>query len=348
MLPEGDPEGLAGGRTDGKESSPSSSAVNVPLLLLYVLIWYASSAVCNTSARKILTIYAPLPLWLSTAQFLLTTVVLHVYLYHIKRTPPPPLTNPDAKTVFYKVTFVYTLGFVFVNSGYLAVNVSLAETLRSAEPLFSVFFAKVMLKDEPVSTLTMITLVPIVMGGVLSSGGDASFNLTGLLFVCFSNICFALRSVFTKHLKQVYPANPIQVFYEISKLGFLGVLILSLVFEIGVLFSGDAYQSYALLPALIYGEDSIITSRSFAQIVLVNGITYAAYNQMSFLVLSMVTVVSHAVGNSLRRVVTIIASVYIFSNPISNQNAMGIVLAVGGVIAYSLSKSRDEAKARKG
>lgn len=332
-------------------SSATLNSLNMPLLALYVAIWYASSAVCNTSARKLLTIYAPLPLWLCCAQFLVAVVALRIYLFSIKKTPPPPMTTPEARDIFLKVTLVYTVGFVFVNAGYLAVNVSLAETLRSAEPLFSVAFAKLMLKDEPVSTLTMATLIPIVMGGVLSSGGDTSFNMMGFFFVCISNVCFALRSVFTKHLKQAYSGNAIQVFYEISKLGLLLVTVFALLVEVGVLVMEDGISKYSLLPALLMGEgenSATIKSIDFMKTVLVNGMTYAAYNQMSFLVLSMVTMVTHAVGNSLRRIVTIVASVYVFGNPITNQNGLGILLAVGGVIAYSISKSRDEAKARKG
>jgi len=328
-------------------ASGSGSLSRTLWLVLYVLIWYVASAVCNTSARKILTLYEPIPLWLSFVQIAITVVILRVYLFQVKKTPPPPIPSQDARDVIYKLAFTYTVGFVFVNSGYLAVNVSLAETLRSAEPLFSVFFAKLMLKDEPISTLTMLTLVPIVAGGVLSSGGDASFNMLGFVFVCISNICFALRSVFMKHLKPLYTGNAIQVFYELCKVGAVGVFFLAISFEILILVVGDEEQmKFALLPMLV-APGSRLATFDFLRILLVNGATYAAYNQMSFLVLSMVAMVTHAVGNSLRRVFTIVASVYIFGNPISNQNALGIVLAVGGVIAYSISKARDEAKASK-
>jgi len=241
------------------------------------------------------------------------------------------------------------MGFVFVNSGFLAVNVSLAETLRSAEPLFSVFFAKVMLKDEPISTLTMITLVPIVLGGVLSSGGDRSFTLVGFCFVCLSNVCFALRSVLTKQLKPLYPADAIQVFFEISKQGLFGLMLLAVFHELFVFMMADeSVYRFGLLASFFYSSEGYASSARLIHLILLNGVTYAAYNQMSFLVLSMVSVVTHAVGNSFRRMVTIVASVYIFGNPITAQNAAGILLAIGGVVAYSVSKSHDEAKSRRG
>ena len=81
----------------------------------------------------------------------------------------------------------------------------------------------------------------------------------------------------------------------------------------------------------------------FAWLVALNGATYVAYNQMSFLVLSKVEMVSHAVGNAFRRVVTIFVSVWYFQNVISSTNMTGIALAILGVVAYSISKTMPSA-----
>jgi solute carrier family 35 protein E1 len=242
---------------------------------------------------------------------------------------------------------VYTLGFVFVKSGYLAVSVSLAETLRSAEPLFSVFFAKLFLPGEIISFTTILTLLPIVLGGALSSGGDATFTLTGFIFVCFSNIMFALRSIFTKQLRGTgYTGNAMQTFYEISLYGFVLLLGLTLCLEFTLLFlvSDENLLMYSITQV---NFSTMKWSDEFWRLLVINGFSYAAYNQMSFLVLSMVTVVTHAVGNSFRRVVTILVSVWMLGNMITTQNACGIALAISGVVAYSFSKAKDEAEVNK-
>jgi uncharacterized membrane protein len=119
-------------------------------------------------------------------------------------------------------------------------------------------------------------------------------------------------------------------------------------FELLILFIRDEeLYRFSLLYSAV-DASSMLVSWPFLKIVLINGVTYAAYNQMSFLVLSLVTMVTHAVGNSLRRVVTILASIWVFGNAITTQNAVGIFLAVGGVIAYSISKYMDESKVKKG
>jgi len=187
--------------SSSSSSSPSRFQLHVQLAV-YVLLWYSSSAVCNTTARKILT-RMPLPLWLCVVQFLCATVLGSVYL-EVLRPHLRQRSSAEAQPIMQLLTLVFTVGFVFVNAGYVVVNVSLAETLRSAEPIFSVLFAKLWLREEFISSFTLLSLVPIVMGGAFSSGGDSTFNYGGLFFVCMSNTAFALRSIITKRLKQVY------------------------------------------------------------------------------------------------------------------------------------------------
>lgn len=143
-----------------------------------------------------------------------------------------------------KLTAVYTIGFVFVNAGYVMVNVSLAETLRSAEPLVSVFLASMFLPSEPTSKLVIFSMVPIFLGGCLSSMSDTTFSALGLLFVTVSNVSFAMRSLVTKQLKEEQQhyhqtlleyagvnveieMNAFQVFHIISVMGatWLGVVL---------------------------------------------------------------------------------------------------------------------------
>ena len=53
------------------------------------------------------------------------------------------------------------------------------------------------------------------------------------------------------------------------------------------------------------------------------GLCFHGYQQLSYLVLSRMSPVSHSVGNSCKRVAVIVASLLWFKNPISTQNAIG-------------------------
>ncbi len=115
-----------------------------------------------------------------------------------------------------------------VNCGYVVITVSLAETLRSTEPVITVVLALLFLRNEPVSNLVLLSFFPLVVGGCMSSFGDATFTWTGFMFVMVSNVCFSTRSLFTKQLKMEYNGNAINVFYHISRLGAICLFLLFL------------------------------------------------------------------------------------------------------------------------
>lgn len=50
---------------------------------------------------------------------------------------------------------------------------------------------------------------------------------------------------------------------------------------------------------------------------------YAAAAQVSYMILQRVSPVTHSIGNCLKRVIVIVASVIVFQNPMSRQNMIG-------------------------
>jgi solute carrier family 35 protein E1 len=72
----------------------------------------------------------------------------------------------------------------------------------------------------------------------------------------------------------------------------------------------------------VQGLDSAAQADLF-QRLLSAGICFHGYQQLSYMILSRVTPVTHSIGNCVKRVVVIVASVIAFQNPMSTQNAMG-------------------------
>jgi len=69
-------------------------------------------------------------------------------------------------------------------------------------------------------------------------------------------------------------------------------------------------------------------------------VCFQLYQQLSFSVLERVSPVTHSVGNSLKRVVIIAASVIVFRNPVSATNIAGTALAIAGVVWYGRVKKK--------
>ena len=56
---------------------------------------------------------------------------------------------------------------------------------------------------------------------------------------------------------------------------------------------------------------------------VVSALCFHAYQQVSYMILQRVSPVTHSIGNCVKRVVVIVASVFVFQNPVTQQNALG-------------------------
>ena len=70
-----------------------------------------------------------------------------------------------------------------------------------------------------------------------------------------------------------------------------------------------------------------------------SAIFYYLYNEVAFLTLDNVAPVTHALGNTIKRVVIIITSVLVFGTKMTTQGMIGSGVAIGGVLLYSLAKN---------
>lgn len=75
-----------------------------------------------------------------------------------------------------------------------------------------------------------------------------------------------------------------------------------------------------------------------------SGVFYTLYNTVSFMALGKTGVVTHAVGNILKRASVIIVSIIVFRTPIKLLNGVGMGIALMGTCLYSLVKQRFLAK----
>lgn len=72
---------------------------------------------------------------------------------------------------------------------------------------------------------------------------------------------------------------------------------------------------------------------------LLSCLFYYAYNEVAFLTLDKVAPVTHALGNTIKRVVIILTSVVVFGTKMSTQGTIGSGIAIFGVLLYSLAKN---------
>lgn len=217
------------------------------------------------------------------------------------------------------------------------VSAAFVETIKSAEPFSTVLLGYFFLQEHS-SAATYLSLIIICAGVALSCYHNDDFDSLGMLFSLISNACFSARAVYTKIINLDFPdsADEIELFCAISVRGFFILIPITLIVE-----GKDCLQ---LLSS--YREDN--ADRQYIGVIVpllvINGIMFACYNLMSYIVLKRTDLVTHSVMNVFRRVFVIGATTIYFRLNLGSLCLLGITAAIIGVLLYGFSRTADHRK----
>ena len=287
----------------------------VPLL---VFCWYTAAVVSITTSKKVMNI-VPLPFLLCTSQFLSAWILTRVVGNMMSVYKP---LQPSCRPLVYKIAVAFSLGFILTNCAFSRTSAAFAETIKATEPISSVILGYIYYA-EVLTWQTYVCLVPVCIGVATSCYSDDNFDMLGFIFAASSNIGFSCRAVFAKLLSRQHPdaLDEVSLFTHVSFIGLMILLPCCLIFEGG--------EIYRVLDEGVHYIDILV-------LLLINGIAYATYNLMSFMVMMRVNIVTHAVLNVFRRVFIIIITSIYFGNELSWINLGGIFIAVIGVLCFSI------------
>eukprot|EP00908_Phaeocystis_cordata_P018604 Transcript_30070.p1 GENE.Transcript_30070~~Transcript_30070.p1 ORF type:complete len:260 (-),score=68.38 Transcript_30070:1011-1790(-) len=162
---------------------------------------------------------------------------------------------------------------------------------------------------------------------------ELSFTWVGFIAAMGSNLSSALRGILAKKTmgggvgENMTEAN---IYAVLTILATIFILPISFALEppSAVMSCINAALAQGFTPATLWKHS------------LLAGAFYYLYNEVAFLALGRVNPVTHAVGNTIKRVVIIIASVIAFKTPISTLGVIGSSIAIAGTLLYSLAKSK--------
>lgn len=132
-----------------------------------------------------------------------------------------------------------------------------------------------------------LSLLPVIAGAALSSAESSDFNVAGLAIVAICNVMFAFRGIITKRIKASHRVDNFNLFFQVCYLG--------MIIQAVLLLAASPFFGISGLDAIKFSDSKYMT------MLAVNGVTFYAYLQLSWLVLSRVAAVTHSVCNSLRR-----------------------------------------------
>jgi solute carrier family 35 protein E1 len=216
-----------------------------------------------------------------------------------------------------------------------------------------------MTSDDYLPSQVNACLLPVVGGVGIASAADLNFTWDCFAFAMGSNLAFSLRGVLSKKLSKKTDKgenmdDPGNAFAVMTAFAFLAVLPIALAIEgpsmatewdkamaKGVSTAGPAFSCMCSPrrylnelwpsiagPALHAGahHGAIPSPQVSAQDLLfrlvASGLSFYLYNEVSFYVLDSVHPITHAVGNTIKRVILILYSVVRFGSVLSLQASL--------------------------
>jgi solute carrier family 35, member E1 len=288
------------------------------------LMWYAFNIIFNLMNKQVLNAWSK-PLALSTVQLAVGSVMV-LTQWGLKLSKRPKITRKLLKALFLP-TLGHLVGHVSTCVSFSYVAVSFAHIVKAAEPAVSSLGSALFL-GEIYSPAVYLSLLPIIAGVSLSAVSELSFSWAGFLFAMLSNVAFAARNVFSKRNMGDFKDDP-----TLTPANIYGIMsIIALLVEIPFAL---AIEGIPALPSLRIGK-----------LLLGSGVFYTLYNTVSFMALGRTGVLTHAVGNILKRASVIVVSILFFRTPIRAMNGVGMGIAIAGTALYAFAKRRFTAKSK--
>ncbi|KAI9109129.1 hypothetical protein K1719_019752 [Acacia pycnantha] len=294
-----------------------------------IACWYSSNIGVLLLNKYLLSNYGfKYPIFLTLCHMMACSVLSYVAISWLK---VAPLQTVRSRVQFVKISslgLIFCLSVVGGNISLRYLPVSFNQAVGATTPFFTAVFAYLMtLKRE--AWLTYITLIPVVAGVMIASGGEPSFHLFGFIMCISATAARALKTVL----------QGILLSSEAEKLNSMNLLMYMA--PVAVAF---------LLPAAIIMEEDVIgitialardDSRILWLLIFNSALAYLV-NLTNFLVTKHTSALTLQVLGNAKGAVAVVISILIFRNPVSVTGMLGYSLTVFGVILYSEAKKRSK------
>ncbi|CAM8949289.1 unnamed protein product [Rhodiola kirilowii] len=294
-----------------------------------VTSWYSSNIGVLLLNKYLLSNYGfKYPIFLTMCHMTACSLFSYVAIAWLKMVPMQTIRSHVQFMKIAALSLVFCASVVSGNISLRYLPVSFNQAIGATTPFFTAVFAYLMtMKRE--AWLTYATLVPVVVGVVIASGGEPSFHLFGFLMCVGATAARALKSVL----------QGILLSSEGEKLNSMNLLLYMA--PIAVLL---------LLPATLFMEDNVVgitlaLARDDIRIIwlLVFNSSMAYFvNLTNFLVTKHTSALTLQVLGNAKGAVAVVVSILIFKNPVSVTGMLGYSLTVFGVILYGEAKKRSK------
>jgi solute carrier family 35 protein E1 len=219
--------------------------------------------------------------------------------------------------------------------------VSFTHIVKALEPFFSAIVSGILLKNWMPAPV-YATLVPVVGGVGYACLKERSFSWLAFGMAMASNVAFALRAVLSK----VAMSTTTNLGTNLTSPNVFGLVTIAAFFiSIPMALVGEGKSIQSMWSAAL--EKSSGSAADLIKAIVLSGLFHYLNNEVMYLALGKVHPITLAVGNTMKRVFIMVASVLVFQNEITPQAGIGSAIGISGVLLYSITKQMYEKPAEE-
>ncbi|KAL6840605.1 hypothetical protein ACP4OV_029469 [Aristida adscensionis] len=290
---------------------------------VYFATWWALNVIFNIYNKKVLNAF-PYPWLISTLSLAAGSVIM--LASWATRIAEPPKTDLDFWKALSPVAIAHTIGHVAATVSMAKVAVSFTHIIKSGEPAFSVLVSRFFL-GEHFPAPVYFSLLPIIGGCALAAVTELNFNMTGFMGAMVSNLAFVFRNIFSKKGMKGKSVSGMNYYACLSMLSLVILLPFAIAMEGPKLWAAGWQKAVAEI------------GPNFIWWMAAQSVFYHLYNQVSYMSLDEISPLTFSIGNTMKRISVIVASIIIFHTPVQPINALGAAIAILGTFIYSQAVS---------
>ncbi|KAJ8769250.1 hypothetical protein K2173_001840 [Erythroxylum novogranatense] len=294
-----------------------------------ITAWYSSNIGVLLLNKYLLSNYGfKYPIFLTLCHMLACSMLSYVAISGLKIVP---LQTLRSRLQFLKIS---ALGIIFCSSvvgGNVSLKylpVSFNQAVGATTPFFTAVFAYLMTMRRE-AWVTYVTLIPVVAGVIIASGGEPSFHLFGFIMCIGATAARALKSV----LQGILLSSEGERLHSMNLLMYMAPVAVA-----------------ALLPTALFMERDVVritislgrNDPKFIVYLVFNSALAYFVNLTNFLVTKHTSALTLQVLGNAKGAVAVVVSILIFRNPVSVIGMFGYSITVFGVILYNEAKKRSK------
>jgi solute carrier family 35 protein E1 len=325
----------SGGAAKTAPAEPEKSALMETLTTAsYFGLWYLFNIAYNIYNKQALNVLA-FPWTVATLQ-MATGLFYFIPLWLTGIRKAPKLSASDIKTLL-PIALCHTGVHVGAVIALGAGAVSFAHIVKASEPVVTCALNALLL-GQVLPLPVYLTLLPIIGGVAIASMKELSFTVLALCAAMLSNVSSAARGVLSKKTM-----SGKQIGENLDAVNLYAVLTaMSTCILIPLMLAVEGTAAFSAFNDVV--KAGTYTKKALLTMLGLGGASYYAYNEVAFQALGRVNPVTHAVGNTIKRVVIIVASVIAFKTPMSTGSIIGSSIAIAGTLMYSLAMNATKKK----